>query len=412
MNLIDFPVFAPDMFILEFAVNDYQGQDHKVQIDYKTDAFFDGFKRLAACAEIVVYKLLADYPDSAVVFLEFQTAILNRKTAQLLHMGVAQHYQVPVISYADAMWPDFYRLLDKLEPFGYSIPKTMDISSILPYPHGCAPCDTEGIEKAFRDYGCKSVCVFMKRSGYYTEEECDAASKRYQPCYVPFFAHDAVHPSVIGHRIARDLIANVIAHTALLTCQGRMFSDHLLPTHSGWLVAGINYQSELRARSDFVLVKDTMEIFAKQDPLLSNKHTAGFQLEMDEYYRKGWIATNPSGGERVTFDIDLRPATDCYAVYLSVLKSYATVGTFTFTVEDLLKKKDTPPVTIDCLWEPQISIPVDIKLTANSLDCSGKCKVTITTNPEIPGRGGNLVKIMSLSVRKCMSASKEVTSAL
>ena len=34
---------------------------------------------------------------------------LGRKTAQLLHMGVAQHYQVPVISYGEAVLPEFFR---------------------------------------------------------------------------------------------------------------------------------------------------------------------------------------------------------------------------------------------------------------------------------------------------------------
>jgi hypothetical protein len=51
------------------------------------------------------------------MFLEFQTVVLKRKTAQLLHMGVAQHYQTPVISYADAMIPDYLRLAGMLNHF-------------------------------------------------------------------------------------------------------------------------------------------------------------------------------------------------------------------------------------------------------------------------------------------------------
>ena len=52
-----------DMFILEFGVNDYQGQDHKIHIDHKTNVFFDGFQRLAICAEAVVSKHVAESFD-------------------------------------------------------------------------------------------------------------------------------------------------------------------------------------------------------------------------------------------------------------------------------------------------------------------------------------------------------------
>jgi hypothetical protein len=73
----------PDLFVLEFAVNDYQGQDHKIHLDHKTDVFFEGFQELAMCAEVVVRHLLTTYPNAAVVFLEFRTTILKRKTAQV-----------------------------------------------------------------------------------------------------------------------------------------------------------------------------------------------------------------------------------------------------------------------------------------------------------------------------------------
>ena len=104
----------PDLFLLEFAVNDYQGQDHMKHVDSKTDQFFDGFQSIALCCEVVIYKLLHSFPHATIAFLEFRTAITSRKTAQLLHLGVAQHYEVPVISYAEAMFPEYFRLISML----------------------------------------------------------------------------------------------------------------------------------------------------------------------------------------------------------------------------------------------------------------------------------------------------------
>lgn len=414
MNFLDIPN-EPDIIILEFAVNDYQGQDHKVHIDHKTDVFFEGFQSIAVCAEIVVYKLLVDYPNTAIIFLEFQTAILNRKTAQLLHSGVAQHYNIPVISYADTLWPELFRLMDTLKPFHYSLPSDIkyDINiAQFPYPHGCAPCHAENIVEEFRDKGCKSICVFAERSGLYKlhqDDKCDSDPNT-EPCYLPFFAHDAVHPSVIGHQIARDLILNLIATVQLDTCQGRSYSPDHIPTHGGWLVASshpdIPFGTELLARSNFVLVQDTMEVFAKQNPLLSRDHTSGFELKPDSLGRKGWIATNPVGGEAIKFNINL-PVGKCYDVFVSVLKSYETVGTFSVTVEDITLGTKTNPMDIDCLWDPRISIPVDIQITAQNgrIECTGKCQVAFETHQEVPGRGGNLIKIMSLSARECVTVS-------
>ena len=65
---------SPDLIILEFAVNDYQGQDHIITVDSKTTVFFDGFRELVLCAEAVIHSLRVQYPNTAIVFLEFQTA--------------------------------------------------------------------------------------------------------------------------------------------------------------------------------------------------------------------------------------------------------------------------------------------------------------------------------------------------
>jgi hypothetical protein len=148
----------PDLIVLEFAVNDYQGQDHLITIDHKTSVFFDGFQELVLCAEVVIYSLIRKYPNAAIVFLEVQTAILTRKSGTLLHMGVAQQYQIPVISYAEVMFPDYYRLMKKLEKMdesafsfpddqwmsdgGIGIDETKVVnasqyaSAVLPFPHG------------------------------------------------------------------------------------------------------------------------------------------------------------------------------------------------------------------------------------------------------------------------------------
>lgn len=400
INLLDFPS-PTDMFVLEFGINDYQGQDHKEQLDFKTDVFFEGFRELALCAETVVYHLLTKYPNAAVMFLEFQTAILNRKTAQLLHMGVAQHYQIPVISFADAMFPEYLRLVDKLRQFNYSVPNTIDINAIQPFPHGCAPCQVEQMHEMFHQAGCMSLCTFMQRSGL-NSNECDVSGR---PCYVPFFAHDDVHPSAIGHQIARDLLAEAIASTAVAKCKGKVFGKDLLPSHSGWMVAGSSYHEELRRRSNFLMVNDTMEMFSIHNPLVSNNHTAGFDLQKDQFGRTGWIATNPAGGESITFKIDL-PVGDCYAVFVSVLKSYENVGTFMVAIEDITTKTLIQSKTIDCLWKPRISVPNDIQVSADDVDspsCTGKCLVTITTNARTKETGMNQVKILSLSARTCIS---------
>jgi hypothetical protein len=189
-----------------------------------------------------------------------------------------------------------------------------------------------------------------------------------------------------------------------MTCQGRTFPQSSVPVYSGWLVAGQHYHQELAARSDYVLVQDTMEIFAAQDPLLASDHSAGFVLESDQIDRAGWIAKR--AGEWVVFDIDLPPAL-CYVVSLSVLRSYETVGTMTVTVVDTVQQTKTVPQTFDLVWQPRISIPADFALTSDDTpQCTGSCQVRVATNAAIPGRRGNTVKIMSLSVRHCLDGKK------
>jgi hypothetical protein len=173
------PFSEPDLILLEFAVNDYQGQDHLITIDHKISVFFDGFQDLVLCAEVVIHSLLTRYPNAAVVFVEVQTAIVTRKSGSLLHLGVAQQYGIPVVSYAETMFSEYYRLvrlLEGMDDTSYSFPKDMWMkdggigrildeqmnrdgvvvnasqyaSAALPYPHGCSPCQDWTIISQFR----------------------------------------------------------------------------------------------------------------------------------------------------------------------------------------------------------------------------------------------------------------------
>ena len=353
------------------------------------------------CAEIVTHTLLTRYPKAAVMFLEFQTAIVNRKTAALLHIGVAKHYQVPVISYAEMLFPDFYRLTHQLKAHDYS---TATISSdgstkpdpVLPFPHGCVKCEDQYITEAFRDKGCKSLCVFAERSGQ-TGLDCKNSPVGREPCYVSFLAHDAVHPSAAGHQIASDLIAESVVRTGMNVCRGQKYPDHIMPT-VGLMVSD---PLVLDKRSNFILVQDTMQVFAKQDPLQASSHSPGFKLFGDSVDRPGWIATNPQGGETVEFTVELPPKS-CYVVNISILKSYEKMGTFTATVTDLATSKETTK-KVDGLWKPRISVPSDIQITSDDdPGCTGKCKVKVTTDAQIEGRAANKVKIVTLSVRECL----------
>jgi hypothetical protein len=399
----------PDLFILEFAVNNYQAEDQHTFLDHKTDVYFDGFEKFVECTEIVIGRLLTQYPDVAILFLDMHSAVPNRKTAQSLHIGVAQHYQIPVLSYADVMMPDYFRLIEALKLYDYSIPVNLvpHIAMDFPFPHGCAPCRLDDLTEQFRPDGCWSLCTIMRAADIFegTFSQCDQGQNML-PCYVPMFDHDEVHPSKIGHKIVRDLIIHLLARVAFDLCQGRIFSPHLLPIHGGWMVASSSsdksYMADLLALSDYVTVQDIKKNFADTEELLAKHNTKGFAIVDDALGRKGWIATSSSGGESITFSIAV-PKAKCYAVYLTILKSYKTVGKFTVSVFDITQKKVTKSFDVDCLWGPKISVPVDIELTKDgSADCTGKCNITVTTLPEIKGRGGNLVKITSLAARRCV----------
>ncbi|KAL7433367.1 hypothetical protein ACHAXH_009245 [Discostella pseudostelligera] len=422
---------APDFIVLEFAVNDYQGQDHLVTVDSKTSVFFDGFRELVLCAEVVIYSILNKYPNTAVLFLEMQTAIATRKTGALLHMGVAQTYQIPVVSYAEALFPslrDLVQMLQEMDPNSYTFQKeqwlvnggvgldttNINISSaVLPFPHGCSPCRAEHITGQFRAGGCKSICTFLDRSQIIHDRQlkCDAKNGQLTPggqeCFVPFFAHDAIHPSAIGHAIAKDLIVHTLASAQLNVCQGNAVKKATLPLTT--FVADDFHQ--LNVRGDYLVVKDVARIFSRWDKLLPIPDGAkGFKLYADDKLnqRPGWIATDPLGNSSITFSIDLPPG-ECYAVYLAILRSYMGMGTFRVEVRDYVNdmKKKMPPrkvteMEVDGLWDAPISVWSDVQITEDSVPgCTGYCEVTVTTNPTVTGREGNKVKLLTTSARRC-----------
>jgi lysophospholipase L1-like esterase len=396
----------PDLFILEFAVNDYQGQDDKLAVDHKTDVFFDGFEDKALCAEIVINKLARTFPDAAIMFLEMRSAIIERKTAQTLHLGVAQHYEIPVVSYAEAM---FYRYNDLMSRLNASDFYTVPIGdSILPYPYGCAPCWKDGMTKQFRDKfedyprheRCRSVCDFMIDKDTCYEEVYEGKTlKGREPCHHPLFQHDEVHPSAIGHKAVADLLAHTISNAVKEVCEEKEHVKHLLPT-TGWL----SDPPSLLAYADYVFVNDTVLTYLKWNKLTPTSHTPGWSYYEDSWDKPGWIATDIFGNESITFNIDL-PKYECYSVHVAVLRSYNGMGQFQIETRDL----ETGKVTTfdgDSLWEPHISVWSDNQVTPDEdPGCTGRCEITVRTKPKVDpvkSRLKNKVKILTLSVRKCI----------
>ena len=134
--------------------------------------------------------------------------------------------------------------------------------------------------------------------------------------------------------------------------------------------------------------------------------TAGFTYFSDvksaNFEKFGWISTNAAGNESITFAIDL-PHRPCYAVYVAILRSYDGMGKLRVEVENTDNGRKTSK-ELDGLWSPRISVWSDNQII-NDDDyagtCTGKCKVTIRTKPQIVGRSGNKVKILTLSAREC-----------
>lgn len=396
-------VKEPDLFILEFAVNDYQGQDHvKAAVDLE-DVFFDGFQNIALCAEVVVNKLLRTFPKAAIFFLEFRSGIPQRKTAQMLHMGVAQHYQVPVVSYADAVFPEFFHLVSKLNLSDmYTVPQG---ETMAPFPYGCHPCRPEWIITQFRNSfnpkgfkHCRTVCDLMMYAG----EDCanmEPPPPGREYCNPAIFAVDAVHPSAIGHRMATLFLIHTLALAIYDDCLQTPFLPHVLPS-VGWL----GTPKALERRANFLMVNDTDCLVAVScNELVPSSHSPGFSLYSDsvDFDKPGWIATERKGGEVIEFPLSL-PQRPCYTVHLAILKSYRGMGLMEVSVLDR-NTKTVSNMEVDGLWESQISVWSDVQVTSdNESICTGDCIVRVTTKPQEKERNGNKVKILTLSARECV----------
>ena len=374
-------------------------------MDSKTDVFFRGFEDIALCGEAVVYKLLRAFPRAALAFLEFRTAISSRKTGELLHSGVARHYEVPVISYSEAMFPEYFRLVSMLnESDRYTVPEG---ETLLPFPYGCQPCNPSGIDPFFNhfrppDKHCRTVCDLI----VYGNGNCDMfqsppSGRAY--CHPAIFAVDPVHPSTVGHRIARDLIGHAIASAVRDECRREPLFPAILPS-TGWLGS----PEALVARTNFLDVRDADCFLPVCHKLQPTRTSAGFTYYSDvkavNFDKFGWIATNPEGGEMIEFDIAL-PQRPCYAVYVAVLRSYEGMGIFTVEVENM-ETRVVKAVELDGLWNPKISVWSDNQITQDDDmgACTGKCKVRIKTHLEVKGREGNKVKILTISARECNKA--------
>jgi hypothetical protein len=337
---------------------------------------------------------------------------MHRKTAQMFHTGVAQHYQVPIISYADAVFPKFWNLLRQLNQSEfYTIPNG---TSIQPYPFGCHKCEVESIDERFQQV-CQSACNFWGLAGFMpTTSRCsevDIPPGRV-PCYSPFFNFDSLHPSWFGHQVARDLLIELLAVTSKEICLEKnklAVDNNTVPSYKS-----MNYVLQKYGfyASEKYLAKQTdLILFQATDPTLSREvltavnKSDGFSLSNGGHGQLGWYSNSTAGGEYVDFEFNLR-TDECYTVILSGIKSYEKFGKYTITVTDLTTQTVTS-VEVDGLWEPRISVPSDTHIT-NDKDsaCTGKCKVRILSHPEVPGRGGNQIKITDLAVRHCNTELK------
>jgi hypothetical protein len=183
-------------------------------------------------------------------------------------------------------------------------------------------------------------------------------------------------------------------------CRKEPFFGQVLPS-TGWLGS----PAWLEARANFVDVRDTDCFLLFCNKLKPTRHSKGFKFYSDvkaaNFDKFGWIAESSDGNEMIEFDVDL-PKRPCYAIYVAVLRSYTGMGQFTVEVENVETQRLTT-VDLDGLWNPRISVWSDNQITQdNDMGaCTGKCQVRIKTKPQVVGRNGNKVKVLTVSAREC-----------
>jgi hypothetical protein len=107
----------------------------------------------------------------------------------------------------------------------------------------------------------------------------------------------------------------------------------------------------------------------------------------------------------IQFEIDL-PQAKCYAIYLAILRSYDKMGSFTVKIVDLVTKGYISGRGWT-LESPHIGL-VGIQVTQDDdAACTGKCIVSVHTHPQVAGRNGNKVKVLTLSARECVSSQEK-----
>ena len=255
-------------------------------------------------------------------------------------------------------------------------------SAVLPYPHGCSPCQLDNIIPQFRGGGCKSICTFVERSKIIHDRKLkcnpkDISLHHRQECFIPFLAHDAIHPSAVGHAIIADVIIDALAWTQWQFCHDGIIPEHDEDSTSLPLTTFVaDSFHELQLRGDFLWVRDVDRVFSRWDELqpMRGKTSLGFRRYADDELkqRPGWIATNEKGGERITFPIDLPSGGGaCYVVYVAILRSYKAMGTMRVEVKDFGDKKGGENVfvkssfvkEVDGLWSSPISVWSDVQIT-------------------------------------------------
>mmetsp|Transcript_14053 Transcript_14053/g.41750 ORF Transcript_14053/g.41750 Transcript_14053/m.41750 type:complete len:627 (-) Transcript_14053:2135-4015(-) len=390
----------PDAVFLEYAVNDYEGQDDRTQLFFIEDVFFDGFQEIATCAEGIVRGLYEKFPDIFLLFAEFKTAIEKRQTAQFLHMAVAQHYDVPVISYADAVLLPFFHQVAKLHPKHWSIDTSKGADGLVELPFGCSP-DYQCHPQKLVGFPCRELCKLYRGS---QAPQCLNLPPGHKPCFMQLFVADEVHPSWLGHKFMTDLVTDLVISELESQCRNEEVHPSYMP-NDGLMTTPV----ALRGRANFLLVNETQMVSPKHVPdLTPTGASQAWQLIAERYDKYGWMSTVDKAGEMIEFGVDLPVGqSKCYTIFLGVLRSYEGMGKYLVRVTDHSGGGKKTERVLDGQWTPHISVWSEDMVTSDDPkkpDCTGKCSVQVFTMAKEVGRTGNKVKILTLSARECLPA--------